>query len=84
MFGALTSTGQWYRINSLLTKEHLAYLSASAKKKRVEEPKDLDQRKKDNAAVLLYFDENQGKIECVVSKKHFVVGKTTFQKVWLT
>jgi len=77
-FGAQTSTGKWYRINSL------SYLYASAKKKRVEEPKDLDQRKKDNAAVLLYFNENQGKIECVASKKHFVIRKTTFQKVWLT
>jgi hypothetical protein len=83
-FGALTSTGKWYRLNSLSTKERLAYLYASAKKKRVEEPKDLDQRKKDNAAVLLYFEENRGKIECVVSKKHLVMGKTTFQKVWLT
>jgi hypothetical protein len=77
-FGALTSKGKCYRINSL------AYLYASAKKKRFEEPKDLDQRKKGNAAVLLYFNENQGKIECVVSKKYLVVGKTTFLKVWLT
>ncbi len=79
-FGGLTSTGKWYRINSLLTKERLAYLYASAKKKRVEEPKDLDQRKKDNAAVLLYFNENQGKIECVVSKKTFNYGENHFSE----
>jgi hypothetical protein len=40
--------------------DELAYLYASAKKQRVEQSQDLDQRKKENAAVLLYFDVNQG------------------------
>jgi hypothetical protein len=63
----------------------LAYLYASAKNKRVEQPQHLDQRKKDNAAVLLPLpfsiqSGSEGKKECVVPKKHLSWGKPRFSK----
>ena len=74
-FGELSSRGKRYRIESLLTRkpefDEVAFLYASAKKTRVEQPQDFEQRKKDNAAVLLYYDVNQGKARYIeAAKRH--------------
>jgi len=72
-FRELSSRGKRYRIESLVNRtpelDELAYLYSSAKKKRVKLSPDLDQRKKDNAAVLLYFDVNQGKTRYIAAAK---------------